>query len=62
MPTTVLGAESPVAEALAAGFLPADIPSLGCGPFMSVLVRMLKPVFGISVFFLEFPSLNFVLC
>jgi len=31
--TAVLGAEAPVADAFAAGFLPPVIPSLGCGPF-----------------------------
>jgi len=41
--TTVLGAEAPVAEAFAPGFLPPDIPSSGCGPFRTVLVRMLEP-------------------
>jgi len=31
------------------------IPSLGCGPFGTVLVRMLKPVFRVSVGFLRVP-------
>jgi len=55
MPTAVLGAEAPVAEAFAAGFLPPVIPSLGCGPFGTVLVRMLEPVFSVSVGFLRVP-------
>jgi len=42
---------APVAEAFAAGFLQPVIPSLGCGPFRTVLVRMLEPVFDISVGF-----------
>jgi len=61
MPTAVLGAEAPVAEAFAAGFLPPDIPSLGCVPFGTVLMRMLLPGFNVSVgFFWEFPPLCFV--
>jgi len=52
-PTAVLGAEAPVAEAYAAGFLPPDIPSSECGPFGTVLVQMLEPVLNISVGFLR---------
>jgi len=51
--TAVLGAEAPVADAFAAGFLPPVILSLECGPFGTVLVRMLKPVFSVSVGFFE---------
>jgi len=47
VPTAALGAYAPVAEANA-GFLPPVIPSLGCGPFGTVLVRMLEPVFSLS--------------
>jgi len=49
VPTAVLGAQSPVTEAFAAGFLSPVIPSLVCGPFGTVLVRMLEPVFRVSV-------------
>jgi len=53
--TIVAGAEAPVADAFAPGFLPPDIISSGCGPFRTVLVRMLEPVFSISVGFLRVP-------
>jgi len=53
VPTAALGAESPVPEAFAAGFLPPVVPSLGCGPFGTVL-------FSLSEGFSEFPSLFFV--
>jgi len=46
--TAALGADAPVAEAFAAGFLPPVIRSLGCGPFKTVLVRMVEPVFSLS--------------
>jgi len=39
VPTAALGADAPVAEAFAAGFLPPVIHSLGYGPFGTVLVR-----------------------
>jgi len=48
VPTAALGADAPVAEAFAAGFLPPVIHSLGCGPFKTVLVRMVEPVFSLS--------------
>jgi len=54
-PTAAFGAEATVAEGFAAGFLPPVIPSLGCGPFGTVLVRMLEPVFRLSVGFLRIP-------
>jgi len=49
MPTVILGAEAPVVEAFAAGLLPPNSPNLGCGPFGTVLVRMLEPVFSVIV-------------
>jgi len=44
-----------VAEAFAAGFLPPVIPSLGCGPFGTVLVWMVEPVFSLFIGFLRVP-------
>jgi len=41
--------------ALGAGFLPPVIPSLGCDPFGKVLVRIVEPVFSLSVGFLRVP-------
>jgi len=55
VPTAALGADAPVAEAFAAGFLPPIIPSLGCGPYGTVLVRMVEPVFSLSDGFLRVP-------
>jgi len=49
MPTVILGAEAPVVEAFAAGLLPPNNPNLGCGPFGTVLVRMLEPVLSAIV-------------
>jgi len=44
-----------VAEAFAAGFLTPVIPSLGCGPFGTALVRMVEPVFSLPEGFLRVP-------
>jgi len=60
VPTAILGAEAPVADAFSAGFLLPVIPSLGCGPYGTELVRMLEPVFSVSVGFLRVPVSGFV--
>jgi len=52
MPTAILGAEAPVVVAFASVFLPPDNLNLGCGPFGTVLVRMLEPVFSVFVGFI----------
>jgi len=55
VPTAALGPDALVAEAFAAGFLPPVIPNLGCGPFWTVLVWMVEPVFGLYMGFLRVP-------
>jgi len=55
VPTVVFGADAHVAEAFAVGFLPPIIPSLGCGPFWTVLVWKVEPVFVLSMGFLRVP-------
>jgi len=55
LPIATLGADALVTEAFAAGFLPPVIPSLGCGPFGTVLVWMVEPVFSLSMGFLRVP-------
>jgi len=55
VPTAAFDADAHVAEAFAAGFLPPIIPSLGCGPFWTVLVWMVEPVFSLSMGFLRVP-------
>jgi len=55
VPTAAFGADAHVAEAFAAGILPPIIPSLGCGPFWTVLVWKVEPVFIISMGFLRVP-------
>jgi len=42
--------------------LASVLPSLGCGPFGTLLVRMLEPVFSVSVGFLRVPVSVFCFC